>query len=89
MQYFDSIYCRQPIEVSDECPTVAIRIRLARLHVAVGPGQVAAMIRKAVKAQRRAGNDAWTQKREEEAVGFALWEHAENLGLYEYIMGGM
>jgi hypothetical protein len=80
-QTFKSQYGRKSITVSAQCPTYAIRNHLARTHVGTPPSEVEAEIREAARG------DAWTPKLVAEAVRFALWQHAENLAAYYFVMG--
>jgi hypothetical protein len=48
---------------------------------------IAGMIREAVAAQRAGGNEQWTDQLEREAIRYALWQHAENLAEYQWVMG--
>ena len=87
-QHIESQHRRASIDVSDQCPTFAIRHRLGHIHAATPPDQVEQLIRDAVKTRRALGDTDWTPEREEEAVRYALWEHAENFALYAYVMSG-
>lgn len=88
-QTFRSQYGRKGISVSERCPTRALRSRLGRTHVGTSVAVVESMVRDAVAGQRAAGNAGWTKVLENEAVRFALWQHAENRAEYEFVMGGM
>ena len=85
-QHIESHHRRRSITVSDECPTRAIRHRLGNIHVATPAADVEYLIRDAVNTRRALGHAEWTREREDEAVRFALWEHAENFALYAYVM---
>ena len=87
-QHIESHHRRRSITVSDECPTRSIRYLLGNIHVATPAAEVEQLIRDAVNARRALGHAEWTREREDEAVRFALWEHAENYALYAYVMSG-
>lgn len=87
-QSFRSGYGRKGITVSTLCPTRALRSRLGHTHVGTADVDIVAMVRNAVAGQRAAGNNGWTDAMEREAVRFALWQHAENLAGYHFVMGG-
>lgn len=78
VQRFESRYDRDPIEVSPECPTVAIRWILGRMHVGTPDAEIEAEIRRRVTEKT---DPRWTPEKLDEAVRFALWEHAENRAL--------
>lgn len=87
-QTFTSEYGRKGIVVSASCPTRALRRRLSQTHVGTSEADVAAMVHDAIAGQRADGNTGWTEAAESEAVRFALWQHAENLASYAWVMGG-
>lgn len=86
-QVCKSQYGRKGITVSAACPTVAIAQKLGRVHVGTPAAEVEDMVREAVAAQRAAGNAAWTESFEREAIRYALWRHAENGAEYAWVMG--
>ncbi len=85
-QTHTSRFDRTPITVSVACPTFMIGRRLGRVHVATPDIEVEELIRAAVASMREQGVDGWTDEAEQEAVRFALWQHAENLAEYRWVM---
>lgn len=84
-QRFRSQYGRPSISVSGPCPTFAIRHKLGNVHVGTSDAAVEELIREAPGIQR---DPAWTPQLVDEAVRFALWQHAENGAEYHAVMGG-
>lgn len=90
-QVFKSQYGQKGCIVSDQCPTLAIDQRLRTVHVSTPDTEVAGMVREAVQVQRGTSIrnfQAWTDKREREAVRYAVWRHRENRAEYGWVMGG-
>ena len=84
MQHLDSGWDREPIEVSDLCPTIAIRRKLGDVHVGTRPDEVEALIREAARTSK---DKRVTPELTDESIRFALWQHAENRAEYAYVMG--
>jgi hypothetical protein len=89
MQVFKSGYGRKGIRVDDVVPTHALTGWLGRTHVGTPAEEVETVVRAQVEANRRKSDDqGWTDQLAEETVRFALWQHAENLAEYCWVMGG-
>lgn len=84
-QVFRSQYGRKGINVSGFCPTWAIRRKLGNTHVGTPDSEVEALIRNAPGIETDA---RWTPKLIDEAVRFALWQHAENRAEYRCVVNG-
>jgi hypothetical protein len=87
-QRFRSQFGRPSIQVPDSCPTCAITRRLGRIHVGTADHDVTTMVREGIAEARARGSEGWTAKAEQDAIRFALWQHAENRAEYIHVMSG-
>lgn len=85
MQTLTSEYGRPPLEVDDLVPTVMLRYHLGSVHVGTPTRAVLRETRDAIRKQRDA---RWTRDLRKQTLAAAAWIHAENLALYQYVMGG-
>lgn len=74
---------RKP-RVDPRIPTGEINRWLGRVHVGTPDAEVEAELR----AQIDRSGATWTEAMKRQAVRYALWRHHENLGEYQWVMGG-